>query len=124
MIARPPLVRADIADWKTDAQFDLVLAVNCLQFLGNEAPRALRRVQEFGRTRWRNWIVYVRARRRGHAAARWHALPLDFGRTFVELRRIGIRLKRPVCGSGAAIKPNRFVTLIAQRQAPRQVPHT
>lgn len=38
-------VRANIADWETDAQFDLVLAVNCLQFLGSEAPRALRRVQ-------------------------------------------------------------------------------
>ena len=40
------LVRADIADWAPNARFDLVLAVNCLQFLGGEAPRALRRVQD------------------------------------------------------------------------------
>ena len=39
------LVRADILDWQTDAQFDLVLAVNSLQFLGADAPRALERVK-------------------------------------------------------------------------------
>ena len=40
------LVRADIANWKTSEQFDLVLAVNCLQFLGAQAPRGLTRVKE------------------------------------------------------------------------------
>ena len=39
-------MRADILDWASDAQFDLVLAVNCLQFLGADAPRALQRVKE------------------------------------------------------------------------------
>ena len=39
-------VRADILDWQTDARFDLVLAVNSLQFLGAEAPRALQRAKE------------------------------------------------------------------------------
>ena len=38
-------VRADIAQWQFEGEFDLVLAVNCLQFLGEGAPRALRRVQ-------------------------------------------------------------------------------
>ena len=37
--------RADIATWETDAQFDLVLAVNCLQFLGENAPSTLKYVQ-------------------------------------------------------------------------------
>ena len=39
------LVRADILDWRAEEKFDLVLAVNCLQFLGEDAPRALQRVQ-------------------------------------------------------------------------------
>ncbi len=43
---RANLVQADILDWTSDAQFDLVLAVNCLQFLGSDAPRALNRVKE------------------------------------------------------------------------------
>ena len=38
-------VRADVSEWETDAQFDLVLAVNSLQFLGSDAPNALRYVQ-------------------------------------------------------------------------------
>lgn len=37
--------RADIAKWETDAQFDLVLAINCLQFLGADAPATLKYVQ-------------------------------------------------------------------------------
>ena len=37
--------RADVLDWRADEKFHLVLAVNCLQFLGENAPRALRRVQ-------------------------------------------------------------------------------
>ena len=37
--------RADITKWETDAQFDLVLAINCLQFLGSEAPATLKYVQ-------------------------------------------------------------------------------
>ena len=39
------LVRADILEWPDEEKFDLVLAVNCLQFLGADAPRALQRVQ-------------------------------------------------------------------------------
>ena len=39
------LVRADIAQWESEARFDLVLAVNSLQFLGAAAPRALQRTQ-------------------------------------------------------------------------------
>ena len=42
---RADLVCADILDWQTEAQFDLVLAVNCLQFTGLDAPRALERVK-------------------------------------------------------------------------------
>ena len=42
---RAKLVRADILDWQTEIRFDLVLAVNCLQFLGADAPRALEKVQ-------------------------------------------------------------------------------
>ena len=37
-------VRADIGEWESGEKFDLVLAVNCLQFLGADAPRALERV--------------------------------------------------------------------------------
>ncbi len=43
---RANLVRADILDWQSETKFDLVLAVNSLQFLGADAPRALRRVQQ------------------------------------------------------------------------------
>ena len=43
---RARLVRADILDWCAEAKFDLVLAVNSLQFLGADAPRALRRTIE------------------------------------------------------------------------------
>ena len=43
---RAKLVRADILDWQTSDKFDLVLAINSLQFLGAEAPRALQRVKE------------------------------------------------------------------------------
>ena len=43
---RATLVRADILDWETEARFDLVLAVNSLQFLGAHAPRALQCVKE------------------------------------------------------------------------------
>ena len=43
---RAELVRADILDWQTDARFDLVLAINSLQFLGADAPRALQRAQD------------------------------------------------------------------------------
>lgn len=39
------LVRADVLDWQSEARFDLVLAVNSLQFLGADAPRALKLVQ-------------------------------------------------------------------------------
>ena len=42
---RANLVRADILDWQSETRFDLVVAVNCLQFLGFDAPRALKRVQ-------------------------------------------------------------------------------
>ena len=42
---RAHLVRADILDWHSETRFDLVLAVNCLQFLGADAPRALKLVQ-------------------------------------------------------------------------------
>lgn len=42
---RAHLVRADILDWQGETRFDLVLAVNSLQFLGADAPRALKRVQ-------------------------------------------------------------------------------
>lgn len=38
-------VRANVLDWEPPTRFDLVLAVNCLQFLGADAPRALERVQ-------------------------------------------------------------------------------
>ena len=37
--------RADISKWETDTQFDLVLAINCLQFLGEDAPATLKYVQ-------------------------------------------------------------------------------
>ena len=37
---------ADLLQWNTDEQFDLVLAINCLQFLGAEAPRVLKTLQE------------------------------------------------------------------------------
>ncbi len=40
------LVRADILNWQTDEKFDLVLAVNSLQFLGEDAPRALQITQD------------------------------------------------------------------------------
>ena len=43
---RAELVLADILNWHNDERFDLVLAVNCLQFLGAHAPRALNRVKE------------------------------------------------------------------------------
>ena len=43
---RAALVRADILDWRTEKRFDLVLAINSLQFLGADAPRALQRVQD------------------------------------------------------------------------------
>ena len=43
---RADFVQADILNWTNDAKFDLVLAVNCLQFLGADAPRALQRVKE------------------------------------------------------------------------------
>jgi len=39
------LVRADILDWQSETRFDLVLAVNCLQFLGADAPATLQYVQ-------------------------------------------------------------------------------
>jgi SAM-dependent methyltransferase len=37
---------ADLLAWNTSEQFDLVLAINCLQFLGEEAPRLLKTLQE------------------------------------------------------------------------------
>lgn len=40
------LVRADILDWQAPKRFDLVLAINSLQFLGAQAPCALQRVKE------------------------------------------------------------------------------
>ena len=40
------LVRADILDWQTHARFDLVLAINSLQFLGADAPRALQKTKD------------------------------------------------------------------------------
>ena len=40
---RANLVCADVLDWQIDQKFDLVLAVNSLQFLGADAPRALQR---------------------------------------------------------------------------------
>ena len=43
---RADLIRADILSWSTDEKFDLVLAINSLQFLGEDAPRALWRTQE------------------------------------------------------------------------------
>ncbi len=43
---RAELVLADILSWHNNEKFDLVLAVNCLQFLGNDAPRALNRVKD------------------------------------------------------------------------------
>lgn len=43
---RAQLVQADILNWQTGLKFDLVLAVNALQFLGEDAPRALNRVQD------------------------------------------------------------------------------
>lgn len=43
---RAELVLADIKNWRSDEKFDLVLAVNCLQFLGTDAPRALERVKQ------------------------------------------------------------------------------
>ena len=39
-----PLVQADLREWETDARFDVVLAVNCLQFLGSDAPATLEKV--------------------------------------------------------------------------------
>ncbi len=43
---RAELVRADVLDWQTEARFDLVLAINSLQFLGADAPRALQKVRD------------------------------------------------------------------------------
>lgn len=37
---------ADLLEWNTDERFDLVLCINCLQFLGADAPRVLKRLQE------------------------------------------------------------------------------
>ena len=37
---------ADLLDWNTGEEFDLVLAINCLQFLGADAPRVLKTLQE------------------------------------------------------------------------------
>lgn len=36
---------ADLLNWQTDERFDLVLSINCLQFLGDEAPRELQKLQ-------------------------------------------------------------------------------
>jgi len=36
---------ADLARWETEQRFDLVIAINCLQFLGHDAPRVLERLQ-------------------------------------------------------------------------------
>lgn len=41
------LVEADVAVWEPAATYDLVLAVNCLQFLAERAPDVLRRLQEW-----------------------------------------------------------------------------
>ena len=44
---RAEFMRADVLDWRAPQQFDLVLAINSLQFLGADAPLALKRVREF-----------------------------------------------------------------------------
>lgn len=40
------LVERDLREWHTNEQFDLVLAVNSLQFLGSEAPTVLRKLMD------------------------------------------------------------------------------
>ena len=40
------LVRADVLDWQSQTQFDLVIAINSLQFLGADAPRALQKTKD------------------------------------------------------------------------------
>jgi tellurite methyltransferase len=39
------LVQADLRQWQPDQQFDLVLSINSLQFLGADAPAALDKVK-------------------------------------------------------------------------------
>ncbi len=39
------LVQADLRTWKTEEKFDLVISINSLQFLGNDAPGALERLK-------------------------------------------------------------------------------
>lgn len=39
------LIEADLRQWQTETQFDLVLSINSLQFLGPEAPAALEKVK-------------------------------------------------------------------------------
>lgn len=38
------VIQGDFRTWDTEARFDLVLAVNCLQFLGADAPAALEKL--------------------------------------------------------------------------------
>lgn len=39
------LIQTDLRDWNSDAQFDLVLSINSLQFLGAAAPAALEKLK-------------------------------------------------------------------------------
>ncbi len=39
------LIQADLRDWETSERFDLVLSINSLQFLGEDAPDALSKVK-------------------------------------------------------------------------------
>ena len=52
-------------DWMRDlGTFDLVLAINCLQFLGRAAPEALAANFGIGRAEWCGWLERFRARKR------------------------------------------------------------
>jgi len=44
--AHAKLEVTDLTQWQTDEKFDLVLAINCLQFTGEAAPSVLQKLQD------------------------------------------------------------------------------